>query len=377
MNKTVKNTIHFFHDKPLFGLDIGHGSLKAMQVGINMSKPSSQDKKRLNNAKTNRIPKLIGYGTANFDKTALEDGIVVQPDVVAKAARDLFKGHLIGDVTTQRAAITIPSYRTFTRSISLPPLKPKEIEEAVRTEAEQYIPEPLDSLYLDYSIIRQTKESTELFAVAVPKKIVDSYLELSEVLGLDVVLIETTMASAARLFAQDRQSDVPSVIIDFGSLSADISIFDKTILVTGTVQGGGEVFTNLIQEKLGVTAQEAGIIKTKYGLGYSKKQKEITEVLDPLLQQIVKEIRRMIRYYEERYGTDRPISQIITLGGGANMPGLAEYFTSALRVAVRRCEPWQYFDYKGLQPPSDADKPMYATVAGLSLANPREVFGHD
>lgn len=368
MNKPT----NFYHPKPVFGLDIGHGSLKVMQVSENLTK--QQGKPTDQNAKSDHVARIIGYGTANFDKAVMDDGVITEPEVVAKAALELFKHHLIGDITTRRVAMTIPSYRTYTRSISLPLLKNKELAEAVHAEAEQYIPVSLSDLYLDYSVIRHDKDSMELFAVAVPNKIVDSYLELTEILGLETILIETTMSSAARLFAQDRQSDVPTVIIDFGSLSADISIFKGTTLVTGTVQGGGEIFTDSIKDRLGVTAQEAHIIKTKYGLGLSKKQKEIIEALEPVLQPIVKEIRRMIRYYEERYGADQPISQVVTLGGGANMPGLAEYFTSALRIAVRRCEPWQYLSHKGLQPPAADDKPMYSTVAGLSLTNPKEVF---
>ncbi len=82
----------------------------------------------------------------------------------------------------------------------------------------------------------------------------------------------------------------------------------------------------------------------------------------------------MLRYYEERYGAKRPINQIITLGGGANMPGLSDYLTSTLRMAVRHFDPWQYFEYKGLQPPTMADRPMYSIAAGLSLVHPNEVF---
>src|SRR5262249_47967071 len=157
------------------------------------------------------------------------------------------------------------------------------------------------------------EDSTELFAVAVPQAIVDSYLELTNIFGLETVLIETTLSSSGRLFSVDKQSDVPTVMIDFGSQSADISIYDqKHMLVTGTVQGGGENFTNSIMQKLGVNQKEAWLIKTRYGLGASKKQAEIKEALEPTLQQIVKEIRRMIRYYEERYGAERPISQIVT-----------------------------------------------------------------
>jgi len=361
--KTTKIS-NFFHDKPLFGLDIGHGSIKVMQLEDLDGKQLAKGHKR----------KLIGYGFTNFDKSAQKDGVVVNPEIIAKAASELFKSGLVGDITTRRVAIAIPTYRTFTRSLSLPKLSNEELKAAVELEAEQYISLPLDDLYLDYEIIKRTDDSTELFVVAVPRDIVDSYLELSAILGLEPVVIEPTLSSSGRLFNIDDQSDVPALIIDFGALSSDISIVDHEILVTGTVQGGGENFTELIKDKLGVTLQEAGIIKTRYGLGVSKKQADIKEALEPTLQQTIKEIRRMIRYYEERYGTERPIGQIITLGGGANMPGLSEYMTATMRMAVRRSDPWQYLDYKGLQPPSVEDKPMYATVVGLSLTEPKGLF---
>ena len=347
----------FFGDKPIFGLDIGPSSLKVMQI------------EQINNQK-----KIIGYGFTSFDRSVINDGVVVDAEKIAEAAAKLFKSELIGDITTRRVAIAIPAYRTFTRSISLPNLKSKEINEAVRLEAEQYVNVPMDQLYLDYEIIRQTSDEIDVFIVAVPKDIVDSYLRLAEILGLETVLIEPTLSSSGRLFSLDPQSDIATVIIDFGSRSADISIFDKHVLVTGTVQAGGEIFTNAIKEKLNVTLAEAGLIKTKYGLQLSKKQSEIKAALEPILAEVIKEINRMNRYYEERYGNSRPIGQIITLGGGANMPGLSDYLTNSIRLPVRHTDPWHFISFKGLQPPSDADKPMYATVAGLALANPKETF---
>lgn len=364
MNTTQKIP-YYFHDKAVFGLDIGHGSLKVMQLG-DIAQPSSGKRHR---------PRVVGYGFCTFDKAAQEDGVVVKPEVIAAAAKQLFDKNLIGEITTRRVAIAIPTYRTFTRSLQLPNLSSKQLAAAVELEAEQYISMPLSEIYLDYEIIKQSADTIELFMVAVPKTIVDSYLELAELLGLETVLIEPTLSSSGRLlFAGQETEDLPTVIIDFGSLSSDISIFDKHMLVAGTVQGGGENFTNSIQKKLQVTPAEAGLIKTRYGLSLSKKQAEILEALEPTLLQIVKEIRRMMRYYEERYGAERAIGQIITLGGGANMPGLSEYLTQSLRLPVRHSNPWQYFTYKGLQPPSDADKPMYATVAGLSLAPSKEIF---
>jgi type IV pilus assembly protein PilM len=364
--KTAK-TSNYFHDKPLFGLDIGHGSLKAMQIEMPADGDTSAKSK----------PKVLGYGFTTFDKQALKDGVIIKPEIIAEAAYKLFDGGLQGEINTRRVSIAIPTYRTFTRSLQLPNLEAEELQEAVELEAEQYISLPLEELYLDYEIVRQTESETELFVVAVPRTIVDSYVDLASILGLEAILIEPTLSSSGRFFSVQDNGDDPAFIIDFGSMSSDISIYDKHTLVTGTAQGGGASFTDAIASQLGVSQQEAGQIKTRYGLGAGKHQAEIQQALDPTLNQILKEIRRMLRYYEERYSDQRPVSQIITLGGGANMPGLSDYLTNSLRMAVRHADPWQYLDYDHLELPDDADRPMYATVTGLSLVKSKEVFAHD
>lgn len=353
---SAKETL-FFKDKPVFGLDIGYGSLKVLQA-------DTSNKKQV----------VIGYGAATFEHGTVKDGIITEPEIIAKAAHELFDKHLVGDITTRRVVLSIPAARSYNRNVHLPKLSPKELRDAVQLEVEQYIPVPNNELYIDYSIIRETAEEVEIIIVAVPKKIVDSYLQLARVLGLEVVGVETTIAAAGRLFLQAENSDTPTVLIDFGSLSADLTIYDKGLVITGTVAGGGDNFTDLIASTLNVTKQEAHIIKTKYGLSVSKKQREITEGLTPTLQQMVKEIRRMIRYYEERTGTERKITQVVTMGGGANMPGLSEYMTNLVRLPVRMCDPWQNLDFSELQPPNSVEKSMYVTVAGLALTPPRELF---
>lgn len=351
------NNVVFYQDKPVFGLDIGFSSLKVMQT-------SMQNKRQL----------VMGYGVAGFDPTAFKDGVIVNPEIIAKVANDLFGKHLVGEITTRRVAVAVPAARTFTRTITLPKLSTKDLAEAIRLETEQYVPVPIEELYVDYAVVNKMEKEQEILAVAVPKKIVDSYLQLTSLLGLEVVAVETTIDSASRLFVQAERSDVPTVLIDFGSLSSDITIYDKAIVVTGTVPGGGDSFTGAIASKLGVTKEEAHVIKTKYGLGVSKKQKEISDGLDPILAQMLKEIRRMIRYYEERSTTQRKIGQVVTMGGGANMPGLSEHMTNLLRLPVRMCDPWQHIEFGGLQPPHTVERSMYVTVSGLALMNPREVY---
>ena len=172
-----------------------------------------------------KTPRVLGYGTAFFDPSATNDGIIVKPEIIAQAAKEMFQHGFQGKLTTRRAAIAIPAYRSFARSMQLPKLSGKELRQAVELEAEQYIPVPLKDLYLDYSITSVHEDKLELFAVAVPRTTVDSYLTLAQVMGMEPILIETTMAAAGRLFAAgSTNNDVTTVIIDFGTLTADIGI---------------------------------------------------------------------------------------------------------------------------------------------------------
>lgn len=353
----TKNNTYFYHDKPVFGLDIGNSSLKVMEVGSNGHKAF-----------------VKGYGVTRFDPAAVVNGIIVKPEAIAKAAHELFSKNIIGELSTRRACMAVPASRTFNRTITLPAMSDKDIADAVRLEAEQYIPMPADELYMDYSVISRTPEQIELLAVAVPKKIIDSYLTFASLIDIEAVLLETSIGAASRLFVQAERSDVPAVLIDLGSLASDITIYDNALIVTGTVPGGGDSYTNIISSALKVSKQEAHVIKTKYGLGVSKKQKEIHAALTPILDQLSKEIRRMIRYYEERSTSKSKIGQVVTMGGGASMPGLSEHLTNLMRLPVRMCDPWQHLDFSGLQPPNGVEKSMYITVAGLAMAPPKELF---
>ncbi len=348
----------FYKNKPLFGLDIGFSSLKVMQL------EHANKKKVL----------VTGYGVTQFQNEVIKDGIIQDPVELAKITQSLFRNNIIGEINTRRVAMAIPASKTYNRAVTLPNLSKKDLQAAIDSEVEQYIPMPSEELYVDHEILSQKTDGTDILIVASAKKVVDSYMAFANLVGFEVANIETTIAADSRLFFEAEDNDIPTVLIDFGSVSSDITIFDKALVVTGTVPGGGDTFTELIAQKLDVTAREAHIIKTKYGLSLSKKQKEITESLDTILSQIVKEIRRVVRYYEERSDEGKKIGQIVALGGGANMPGLSDYLTSSLRLPVRLCDPWQVLTFGDLQPPNSSEKSMYITAAGLALMNPHKVY---
>lgn len=352
MDKTL-----FYQDKPLFGLDIGFRTVKVMQLD-----------------KSGSHFEVKGYGAIGFDESTVRDGAVVDFEQLAQSIYQLFAKNIIGEITTRRVAVSVPASRTFSRILTLPILARKDIKEAVRLEAEQYIPVPIDDLYIDYTIINKGVKNMDVLAVAVPKRIINSYTQLCRVLGLEPAVMETTTGATNRLFRYTDHHDIPTVLIDYGAVATDISIYNQHLAVTGTVAIGGDDLTKAIAKALSVTFSEAETIKTRYGLGASKKQSEIVAATKPLLEKIIKEVRRMIRYYEERSEKHTKIEQVVAFGGGAHVPGLSEFLTDSLRLPVRACDPWNPIVFKHIEPPGSAAQSMYITAASLALIQPNEVF---
>ncbi len=352
--------LKFYHDEPLFGLDIGHSTLKAMQISKPAGKPLE----------------VTGYGSSNFDPSAIENGVIVKPEIIAAAMHSLFEESLVGTITSRRVACSLPTSRTFSRPMKLPIMDHDAINDAIRLEAEQYIPIPLSNLYLDYEITRQDTSGMELLLVAAAKTIVDSYHKTLEALELEPLAFEPTINAASRIvqMLEVGQSET-AIIVDIGSMTSDIAVFDKTLLVASTVSTGGEAITNLIATNLHLSHQQAIDLKNEYGISYSARQQRVIDAINPSLEILTDGIQKSIRYYSERGAKNgNEISQVITVGGGSVMPGLNQYLSKELRLPAQNLDPWQAIKFGKLKTPDDADRAGYIIAAGEALVDPTEAL---
>lgn len=351
------NTKIFYRDKPVFGFDIGHSTIKLMQIDTT--------------AKTHAV---TAYGNIEFKADSIKNGVIIDPEEIARQTYKLITKDLVGHITTNRITSSLPVAYTFSRVLALPPMDKKDLAEAVTLEAEQYIPMPLKQLYIDFDIARVNKDgSSEILVVAAPKNIVDSYVQLFSMLDLELANLETTISAVTRLVRHADRATVPTLIIDFGSISSDLAVYDATIRVTGTADWGGETLTDEIAKKIGVSKRQAYTIKTRYGLNPGKKQAEIMRALAPVFDRLMGEIKRITRFYDERTSEDKKIEQIVILGGGANLPGMSTYLTDKLRLPTRLVDPWQNLTFGHLQPPHKLEATLYTTAAGLALFNSKEL----
>jgi type IV pilus assembly protein PilM len=346
----------FYNDKPIIGLDISQTGIKVMAV---------DPKKWL----------VTGYGSVDLDPAKVQKSLESGDQYLAENIRALIGEKLVGQLPSDQVALGIPTSRTFSRTFTIPPKNEATLADAVEIEVDQYIPIPMGSLYVDYEIIERTNDQLTAIMSAVPKVLVDSCVEAVKSAGLQPIMIEPGINSVARVLQSTEEGHLPTLIVDIGPASTDIAVLDGgAIRVSGGLGIGGNTFTLDIAKKLGVALENAHQLKVLNGLSAGPRQAKITTALQPSLQRIVTEIRKVIRYYNERLRDDRKLEQVIVVGGGSNVPGIGDYFTNELVMPARVASPWQKLDFGKLPQPSKQFRPRYITVAGLASVDQKEVW---
>jgi len=345
----------FYKDKPIIGLDISQTGMKVMSVDA---------KKWL----------VTGYGSIDLDPVKVQQSLDGDGNYLINSLRSLLHENLVGSLASRHVVLGIPAARTFTRTFTLPPSSEKNLKDAVELEVDQYIPVPLAALYVDYEVIERTKDQLTVLMCAVPQTVVTTYTALAHEAGLRVCMVETSASAVARLLEATEEGHLPTVIVDIGPATTDIAILDGSIRITGSLSIGGNTFTLDIAKKLHVPLENAHQLKVLNGLNAGSRQQKITSALKPSLDRIISETRRVIRYYDERIDNHRKLEQVLVVGGGANVPGIGDYFTNELVMPARVASPWQQLNFGKLPQPAKQFRPRYITVAGLASVDPKRIW---
>ncbi len=339
----------FYSDKPIIGIDISSTGVKMMSVD-----PLKWF--------------VVGYGSLDLDPVKIKDSFESNSNYLADSIRSLAKNHIVGTLNSNHAAISLPATRSFSRTFTLPIKVEKHLKDAVGLEVDQYIPIPATSLYIDYEVIKKTKQEITVLLSAIPRNIVDKAVKAVESAGFVVCFVEPSTNSIARLLTKTEDGNIPTVIVDIGSASTDIAILDEgTVRVTSSLPIGGNTFTLNIAKRLEIALENAHQLKILNGLNAGTRQEKIKAALEPCLSAIMSEIRKVIRYYNERISGGHKLEQLLIVGSGSNVPGIGDYFTNELVMPARVASPWQKIDFNKLPEPAQQFRPRYITVAGVAL----------
>lgn len=354
-----------------FGLDISDLSLKIAKL----------ERKKGGFALTTFLRKEIAPGILEKGEIKKQKDLI---DIIKSSISEV-RGE---PLKTKHVVVSLPEEKTFLQVIRLPLLKEEEVKEAARFEAENYIPFPINEVYLDSTVVKPVydhPEYLEVLIVALPKSIVDPYVFCFKEAGLILLALEIESQAIARALVKDQVTISSYLLLDIGATRTGFIVFSgHSIRFTSSIPVSSKEFTWALSKNLKMDLKKAEEFKLKYGLLGPKNvelrgrkedgfEKEVTRESDffeaqiGVLTDFTEQIKKRIDYYQSHASHEhlppdgKGIEKVLLCGGGANLKGLDKFLSSELKIPVELANPWI-----NILPASSAGKPeVQKKVSGL------------
>ena len=335
----------------LLGVDIGVGSIKLVSV-----------------SKTETGIVLDAIGEAKTPRVDWRQNVKdTKPMEEIAATMKLLLSDL--KLKSRQVATSLPEEEVVSRLIRLPPLKDEEIRDALKFEAETFVPYPLDQVSIDYEIIEKDEAGRlAVFAIAARNDLIQNYVKLFKVIGLDLVALESPAIAMRRSVVSSVSNTAAVLLVDMGEKYSDIVSINKgNVYFTRAMSVGGESITRAISINLGLDMASSEEYKKAYGMKEMQLEGKIKAAIEPVFANMAEEIRRALASFREEQG--KPVDLLVLSGGGANLPGLAEELTKLLGIEVQVIQPFIKMDTSRIVLPVDLNSEgcRFSLAAGLAL----------
>ena len=267
--------------------------------------------------------------------------------------------------------VALPESLAYTSVISMPNLSDAELASSIHWEAEQHIPVAIDDINLEYEILYKPRkdeigEKMRVLLVGARKDVIERLVELFQIAGVEVVGLETVLLGVYRSLKQSFGGEGAVLVVHIGAMTTDILVvLNGELVLTYTVQTGGLAFTRALEKGLELPPAQAEEYKRAYGLDQQQLEGKVRQVLLPVINILVAEIRKAIQFYQTGHMLS-PVRQMVTSGGGAYLPGLTTYFAETFGYEVVLANPQESVVGKpNLKLPND----LAAYTAAIGLAN--------
>lgn len=340
----------------MLGLDISSSSVKLVELG--------QDKAG------NLV--LEHCAIVPLERGWITDGNIEKFDEVADAVRRLVKK---SGTKTRNVAMALPPSAVITKKIILPGgMSDQELELQVETEANQYIPFPLDEVSLDFCIVGPSAASAgdiEVLIAASRREKVQDIQGLAEAAGLKPVIVDVesyaSRLATGRLIENLPNKGVGSIVALFevGALTTSMQVIrNDEVLYDRDQAFGGAQLTQLIVRQYGFSLEEA---ESKKRSGELPDDYE-SSVLRPFVESMVQEISRALQFFFTSTPHNK-VDYVMLAGGSAALPGLTAAVTQQTTFACSLVNPFDGMEIgEGVRlKKMTREAPSYLTSCGLAL----------
>ncbi|MDQ3978180.1 MAG: pilus assembly protein PilM [Actinomycetota bacterium] len=349
------------------GLDIGSSAVRAVQ---------------LEQGRGRRL-ELGRYREAALPSGAVVDGEVVEPDAVSGVLRELWRE---AKLRPRTVAVGLASQRVTVRQLDLPDLPDDELADAVRLQAQDQLPIPIDQALLDYVVVDrydvgEERSNVRVLLVAAEQEMVERMLLAVTSAGLRPALVDLDPFALLRSLVPpggDGNGLPPGgrveLLVDVGAMVTKIAVHrGGDPLFVRMVRLGGATATRELQRVLELSWDEAERAKLEASAAMAAGTEldpddERASVLRNAVQRVITEIGHSLDFFRRQHD-DLEVQRVLLCGGGSLAPNLADQLEAVLDVRIEQGNPLQMIG--GFeQPPENGLKdkaPFLAVPVGLAM----------
>ena len=342
----------------LIGLDIGSYSIKLVEI---------------EHKKKGKLLKNIGI--AHIPPGSLLPDGIKDPNPIKKAISSLFKNL---KVKNRKVAIGLPCASVIAKKVSLAETEDLDLEEAIRHEAEQFIPFDIEEVNLDFDIMDTIYEEgedmgrLEIIVVAAKKELINSYVSLLQDIDISPSIVDVDVFAIQNCFELSNPKADPEkiyLLIDIGAQTINTNVIkgNVSLFVRGSNLGGIQL-TKRIAEEFQISFEDAEKIKLGATQLEEDQNKKIKSIFEEVVEEWVNEIRGNIQFINRTYPGEE-IEKIFITGGCSKIEGLKERLTNQLEIPAEELNPFsglsidKKIDPEYLQYASS----FFAVATGLAL----------
>jgi type IV pilus assembly protein PilM len=322
----------------------------------------------------------VGRGLYRVERYAIEplprdsvvEGNINNLDAVSDALK---RCHKRLGTSIKNLALALPNAAVISKRIYVPAGQTEEeLEVQVETEANQYIPFSLDEVNLDFQVLGpapNNAEDVEVLIAASRKEKIEDRVAAAEAAGLKATVMDVDLYAAQAAFelmmgdTGEEGKDENIAMVDVGATTMAVNVLrnGQSIYLREQPFGGNEL-TQEIQNKFGLSADEAEVAKRDGGLPPEYE----TEILQPFVDKMGLEIARALHFFFSSTPYNQ-VAQIVLAGGCAAIPGADEAISRRTQVPTVVANPFVNMDVspKVKVKSLTQDAPSLMVACGLAL----------
>ncbi|HEY3781893.1 MAG TPA: type IV pilus assembly protein PilM [Fimbriimonadaceae bacterium] len=353
-------TLSPFGKKSYVGIDLGHHTIKVVQV-----------------ERSTAGWEIQRLAVAPTPADAIKESIVIDPASVGATIKQLMRDFHINATSCN---IAVAGASVVVRSVRIPKMPEATLRKSIKYEASRYVPSSVEDSYIEFEIVGEADEAQmDVLIVAASREVLESRVKACEAAGLEVEAVDVEPFAAFRSIVEaDHMHDwVDNTVafVDLGATTTNMSVIHKGMFaMTRTIPFGSESLTEALKSYFKLSTEDAETGKTQLNLAElledADKDNPPLRVVQPHIDDLVRELRRSINYYQSQQTENadaKNVALIILSGGGAKMNGLAEYVGHKLGMEAKSIGVLENprFTLSGL---SESDRGLDIAVAsGLAM----------